>query len=190
MIKKFLQEFKDFATKGNVWDLAVGVIIGGAFQKIVTSAINDLIMPFIGLLTGKNSFQNWYIVLRYPDPLPEGISKEQIATSLLSANQAEATIFNYGAFFTALLDFLIMAFVIFLMIKSINKFKSIAKTELEKLEAKAVNSKEENEPAEAALPKVKTCPYCLSEIPSAAVKCAFCTSDVSPQFNSTEQEND
>ena len=156
-MKKFFQEFKEFATRGNVMDLAVGVIIGAAFQKIVTSAVNDLVMPLIGLITGNSNFNDAFWILR----LPEGVTEAQV-TSLEKATELGVTSFNYGAFISAVIDFIIMAFVIFVMIKALNKASSLRK-------------KEEEAPAE---PTTKTCPYCLSEIPVGATKCAHCTSDL------------
>ena len=158
-MKKFLQEFKEFATRGNVVDLAVGVIIGAAFQKIVTSAVNDLVMPLIGLITGNSNFNDAFWVLR----LPEGVTEAQV-TSLEKATELGVTTFNYGAFISAVIDFIIMAFVIFLMIKALNKAGSLTK-----------GKKKEEEPA---APTTKTCPYCLSEIPVGAKKCAHCASEL------------
>ena len=159
-MKKFFQEFKEFATRGNVVDLAVGVIIGAAFQKIVTSAVNDLVMPLIGLITGNSNFNDAFFILR----LPEGVAREQV-TSLATATELGVTTFNYGAFISAVIDFLIMAFVIFLMVKAINKASSLRK-----------------KPEEApAAPTTKTCPYCLSEIPIGATKCPHCTSELSKE---------
>ena len=162
-MKKFFQEFKEFATRGNVVDLAVGVIIGAAFQKIVTSAVNDLVMPLVGLITGNSNFNDAFLILR----LPEGVSAEQV-TSLATATELGVTTFNYGAFISAVIDFLIMAFVIFLMIKALNKASSLTHHKAEEPEA----------PAE---PATKICPYCLSEIPYKAVKCAHCASDLKDQ---------
>lgn len=160
-MKKFLQEFKAFATRGNVIDLAVGVIIGAAFQKIVTSAVNDLVMPFIGLITGTANFNDAFVILK----TPEGVTEEMV-TSLATATELGVTTFNYGAFISTVIDFIIMAFVIFMMVKAINKATSLKKKKEEVVE---------EAPAE---PTTKVCPYCLSEIPLAATKCAHCTSDV------------
>lgn len=160
-MKKFFKEFKDFATRGNVVDLAVGVIIGAAFQKIVTSAVNDLVMPLIGLITGTANFNDAFVILS----LPEGVLEEAVI-SLDVAKELGVTTLNYGAFISTVLDFIIMAFVIFLMIKLINKASSLTKKKEEVVE---------EVPAE---PTTKVCPYCLSEIPIAATKCAHCTSDV------------
>ena len=157
-MKKFFQEFKEFATRGNVIDLAVGVIIGAAFQKIVTSAVNDLVMLLVGLITGNSNFNDAFVILR----LPEGVDAAQV-TSLATATELGVTTFNYGAFISAVIDFFIMALVIFLMIKALNKASSLKK------------HKEEEVPAE---PETKTCPYCLSEIPYGAKKCAHCASDL------------
>jgi large conductance mechanosensitive channel len=153
-----LDEFKKFAIRGNVLDLAVGVIIGGAFQKIVTSAINDLIMPMLGWMTGSVNFNDQFIALK----IPQGVDQSQI-TSLEVAKQLGVTTFNYGAFITTLIDFLIMAWVIFLMVKLINRFGEIRK------------KPEAEKPAE---PTTKTCVYCQSEINIKATRCPHCTSEL------------
>ena len=167
-MKKFFQEFKEFATRGNVVDLAVGVIIGAAFQKIVTSAVNDLVMPLIGLITGNSNFNDAFFILR----LPAGVKAEQV-TSLATATELGVTTFNYGAFISAVIDFLIMAFVIFLMIKALNK-------------ASSLTHRKQEEPETPAEPTVKTCPYCLSEIPYKAKKCAHCATDLTAAVDGTE----
>ena len=154
-----LKEFKKFISRGNVMDLAVGVIIGGAFQKIVTSLVNDLIMPIIGLVTGGINFNDKFAIIR----LPEGVDAATI-TTLEAAKEAGVTTLNYGSFITTVLDFIIMAFVVFLLVKGINTIKDMTE-------------KKEEAPAPAA-PTTKKCPYCLSEIPLEAKKCAHCTSDV------------
>ncbi len=153
-----MEEFKKFALRGNVIDLAVGVIIGGAFQKIVTSVINDLLMPLIGLLTGSVNFNDQFVPLK----IPEGVERSEI-TSLEVAKQLGVTTFNYGAFITSVIDFLIMAFVIFLMVKLINRLGDIRKNQ------------EETAPEE---PKTKTCGYCRSEIDIEATRCPYCTSEL------------
>lgn len=151
----FLAEFKKFALRGNVIDLAVGVIIGGAFQKIVTSVVNDLVMPLVGLVTGGVNFNDRFCVLK----LPEGVLREQV-TSLQAAKELGVATFNYGAFITAVIDFVIMAFVIFLLVKGLNKLSDIRK-----------------KPEEApAAPTTKVCPYCKSEIALDATRCPHCTS--------------
>lgn len=155
-----LKEFKKFISRGNVMDLAVGVIVGGAFQKIVTSFVNDIIMPFIGLITGGINFNDQFVILK----MPEGaeVSADMVKT-LDEAKAIGATTFNYGAFITTVLDFIIMAFVVFLLVKGINKVKDMT---------------EKKEEVAPAAPTTKKCPYCLSEIPIDAKKCAHCTSDV------------
>lgn len=154
-MKKFFGEFKEFIMRGNVMDLAIGVIIGGAFQAIVTALINDLIMPFIGLLTGGINFTEQFLILK----LPEGVE----AAEVTYANAAElgVSIWAYGSFITAVINFLIMALVIFLIVKAINKASSLKK-------------KEEEEPA----PTTKKCPHCCEEINIEATKCPHCTGDI------------
>lgn len=135
-------EFKKFILRGNVIDLAVGVIIGGAFQAIVNSLVDDLIMPFISMLTGGIDFSEWKLVLG------EG---EHAAT------------LNYGSFISAVINFLIMAIVIFIIVKSINKVSDKFKKE---------------EVEEPSAPTTKVCPFCKSEISIEATKCPHCTSDI------------
>ncbi len=144
--KGFFGEFKEFVMRGNVMDMAIGVIIGGAFGTIVTSLIEDIIMPVISLVTGGLDFNNWFVSL-------DG-SKY---TTLEAAKEAGAATLNYGAFITTVLNFIILAFVIFLIVKGINKMR-----------------KQEEE----AAPTTKTCPFCHSEIPLEATKCPHCTSDI------------
>ena len=154
-MKKIAGEFKEFIMRGNVMDMAVGVIIGGAFQAIVTSVINDLIMPFIGLLTGGANFTEQFVILK----LPEGVD----AAEITYANAAEkgASIFGYGAFITAVINFLIMALIVFLLVKGINKLSTIRK-------------KEEVEEE----PTTKKCPFCCEEINIEATKCPHCASEL------------
>ena len=141
-----IKEFKEFIAKGNVMDMAVGVIMGGAFGKIVSSLVNDLLMPLIGLILGGVDFSNLFIAL-------DGGNY----ASLAAAEEAGAALFKYGAFIQNIIDFLIIAFCIFLMVKAFNKTK-----------------KEEPAPA----PTTKACPYCKSEIAIDAVKCPHCTADL------------
>ncbi len=162
--RKVLGEFREFIMRGNVINLAVGVIIGGAFQKIVTSLVNDLIMPLVGLITGDVNFNDRFLVLKMPEVLPEGITTDMVNTSLDSAKAAGATTLSYGAFITAVIDFLIMAVVIFLLVKFINKLTNIAK--------------KPEEPAPEPEPTTKTCPFCCSEIAIEAVRCPHCTSEI------------
>ena len=155
-MKKFIKEFKEFALKGNVMDLAVGVIIGGAFGAIVTSLINDIIMPLVGLIFGGANFTDKFIIL---GSVSDEV-KAEIGTSLEKAAELGVNTFNYGAFITAVLNFIIMAFIIFLMVKAINKATSIGK--------------KKEEPA----PTTKKCPFCQSEIDIAATRCPHCTSEL------------
>ena len=148
--KGFFGEFKEFIMRGNVMDMAVGVIIGSAFGAIINSLVNDVIMPIITLITGGVNFNDWFIAL-------DGSSYKTLA----EAQEAGASTLNYGTFITAILNFVILAFVIFLMVKSINKLH-----------------KKEEAPAE---PTTKTCPFCKSEIPIEATKCPHCTSDISEE---------
>jgi large conductance mechanosensitive channel len=140
-----LKEFKEFAMRGNVLDMAVGIIIGAAFGKIITSFVSDILMPPIGLLLGKVDFANLFINL-----------SGQSFASIADAKKAGAATINYGLFMNTVLDFLIVAFVIFLLIKQVNRLK--------------------RQPAPA--PTTKDCPYCLSAIPIPAVRCAHCTSQL------------
>jgi large conductance mechanosensitive channel len=146
------KDFKEFIVRGNVVDMAVGIIIGAAFGAIITSLVNDIIMPPIGLLLGRVDFANLYILLK------EGSSAAPYA-SLADAQAAGAVTINYGAFINVIISFLIIAFVIFLLIRTINRMKR----------------KEEAPPAE---PTTKECPYCLSTIPIKATRCAHCTSEL------------
>lgn len=150
-MKKFLKEFKEFAMRGNVIDLAVGVIIGGAFQKIVTSIVNDLVMPLIGLVTKGSDFASKFIALN-------GESYE----TLEAAQEAGAAVLTYGNFIAVTIDFIIMAFIIFLLVKGLNKLTSLGK-------------KKEEEVVEEA-PTTKKCPFCMSEIAIEATRCPHCTS--------------
>ncbi|MGN0326881.1 MAG: large conductance mechanosensitive channel protein MscL [Lachnospiraceae bacterium] len=138
-MKKFIEEFKKFALKGNVMDMAVGVIIGGAFTTIVTSLTDNFINPLIALCTG-------------------GANGEGVVIG--GTFTIGGVAFNYGAFLSAVINFLIMAFILFCMLKAINKLMSIG------------HKKEE------PVKTTKICPYCKSEIPKDATKCAHCTSDV------------
>lgn len=136
-MKAFMKEFKEFISRGNVMDMAVGVIIGGAFTAIVNSLVNDIITPLISLLTGGLDFSSLCIVL--------------------GEGEGAAT-FNYGAFITAIINFLLIALVIFWMLKAINKF---------------TKKQVEEAPAE---PTEKDCPYCYSKINIKATKCPCCAS--------------
>ena len=139
-----LKEFKEFALKGNVIDLAIGIIIGAAFNKIVQSLVTDIIMPPIGMIMGKVDFSSLFI----------NLSSTHYET-LAEAKKAGAATINYGVFISATVDFLIMAFVVFLMVRQINKMKK---------------------EAPIAAPDTKTCPFCLSTVPLQATRCPQCTS--------------
>ncbi len=141
------KEFKEFAMKGNVLDMAIGVIIGGAFGKIVSSLLADVLMPPIGLLMGKVDFSSLFFSLN-GQPYP----------SLAAAKTAGAPTLNYGVFLNTLLDFIIVAFVVFLVVKQINRIK-----------------RQEPAPAPKA-PSTKDCKFCCSVIPIKATKCPQCTS--------------
>lgn len=149
-MKALFKEFREFAVKGNMIELAVGVIIGGAFGKVVTSIVNDLLMPPLGLLLGRVNFTDLFISLN-------GASY----ASLEEAKKAGAPTLNYGLFINNLLDFLIVAFVIFLVVKQLNRFRRKEKAK---------------EPAPEAA--TKTCPECLSDIPRFAVRCKYCTAQL------------
>ena len=148
--KGFIAEFKKFIMRGNVIDLAVGVIIGGAFQSIVKSLVDDIFMPIISLATKGIDFSNWFIAL---DGNKYG--------TLAQAQEAGAAVISYGNFISAVINFIIMAFIIFLFVKAI-------KTLAEK-------TKKAEEPA---APTTKKCPYCMSEIDIEATKCPHCTSSL------------
>lgn len=148
----FFKEFKEFISKGNVIDLAVGVIIGGAFSGIVTNLVTNIITPVISLITGKVSFTDLFITLdgsEYP--------------TLAAAQEAGAATLNYGLFIQAVIDFIIIAFVIFLLVKGINKIRNIGK--------------KEEAPVEEA-PTTKVCPFCKTEINIEATRCPNCTSEI------------
>ena len=145
-----LKEFKEFALKGNVIDMSVGVIIGGAFGKIVSSFTNDVLMPPIGLLLGNVDFSEIFFNLRGGE-----------YNTLAEAQAAGAPTLNLGVFLNTVLDFLIMAFVIFLIVKQLSKLTRRA-----------------TPPPPASAPTNKECPYCLSSIPLKASRCGHCTSDL------------
>ncbi|MBQ3046291.1 MAG: large conductance mechanosensitive channel protein MscL [Clostridia bacterium] len=153
-MKGFFGEFKKFIMRGNVIDLAVGVIIGGAFQTIVNSLVNDVIMPLISLATKGVDFANKFIALA---DLPEGVE------TLAQAQEAGVAVIAYGNFINAILNFIIMAFVIFCLVKTINKVSEKA------------SKKEEEAPA---APTTKECPYCKSEVALEATRCPHCTSEL------------
>jgi len=144
-----LKEFKAFAMRGNVIDLAVGIIIGAAFGKIVSSFVNDILMPPIGMLLGKVDFSNLFW----------SMDGNEYA-SLAVAQEAGAPTLNYGLFINTIIDFLIVAFAIFLLVRQINRMTA-------------------EKEAKPEAPTTKECPYCLSSIAIGAVRCPQCTSDLS-----------
>ncbi len=153
MIKNILKEFKDFAVKGNVIDMAVGIIIGGAFSPIVNSLVKDIIMPPIGFIMGNVDFSNLYL------PVTPGAQKYD---TLQAAQEAGVVTVNYGLFINTLISFLIVSFSVFLLVKFINKLKAEKKEEIK--ENVEVTTKE--------------CPYCCSVINIKATKCPHCASSL------------
>jgi large conductance mechanosensitive channel len=143
-----LKEFKEFAMHGNVLDMAVGIIVGAAFGTIVTSFVNDILMPPIGLLLGRVDFTNLFITL-----------KGEPYITLAQAKAAGATTLNYGVFLNTVVNFLIVAFAVFLLIRQVNRMRR------------------QPEPAPAA-PTTKECPYCFSSLSLRATRCAYCTSEL------------
>ena len=147
-----LEEFKKFAMRGNVVDMAVGIIIGGAFGTIVKSLVADVIMPPVGLLLGGVDFTDLFMTLQ------EGATAGPYAT-LAAAQEAGAVTISYGVFFNSVISFLIVAFAVFLLIRSINKMQA-------------------EEEGEAEEPTEKDCPYCLTSIAIKATRCPNCTSEL------------
>ena len=156
-IKNGLNEFKTFAIKGNVIDMAVGIIIGASFSGVVNSLVNDIIMPPLGWLLGKVDFTNLYFILPTSKDIPD-----TIYLSLDAAKDAGVVTINYGLFINQIISFIIVAFSVFILIKAINKLKNI-------------NIKDAEAAQEAA---TKQCPRCTSVIPIHATKCPFCTADI------------
>jgi large conductance mechanosensitive channel len=146
-----LNEFKQFAMRGNVVDMAVGIIIGAAFGAIVKSLVDDLIMPPIGMLLGNVDFTNLYVVLK------EGVAAAAPYVSLAEAKKAGAVTLNYGVFINAVVSFTIVAFAVFILVRAINRMRV---SEL---------------PAE---PVTKECPHCCSAVPLKATRCPHCTSEL------------
>lgn len=145
-----LKEFKEFAMKGNMIDLAVGVIIGGAFNSLVTSLVDNIIMPLISIVAGKLDFSNWFLALDGKD-----------YATLAEAQKAGAATLNYGTFISGFINFIIMAFVVFLLVKAMNKLRT------------------RNEVP--AAPTTKVCPFCKSEIAIDAQRCPHCTSELAEE---------
>jgi len=148
-----LKEFKEFAMRGNVVDMAVGIIIGAAFGTIVTSLVADVLMPPIGLLLGNIDFANLFIVLK------EGAKAAGPYASLAAAKAAGAVTINYGFFINTVISFVIVAFAVFLLVRNINNLKR-------------------QEEAPPAAPTTKECPHCISAVPIKATRCPHCTSEL------------
>lgn len=155
-----IKEFKKFIMRGNMIDLAVGMIIGAAFNAIVTSLVNDIFMPIIGALVGSTDFSNLYVVL---GDLPAGMAEKP--ATLAAAQEAGLATLNYGNFITAIINFLLMAIVVFLIVKAFNKMAESGKKLTKKEEKKAE-------------PTTKVCPFCQSEISIKATRCPHCTSEL------------
>lgn len=155
-LKKNLDEFKTFAVRGNVIDMAVGIIIGAAFGKIVDSMVKDIVMPPLGWMMGKVDFTNLYLTL------PNSDGEILSYPSLEAAKAAGAVTINYGVFINTLISFILVAFSVFLLIKVINKLKATAIKECEKEEEITT----------------KSCPRCFSTIDIKATKCPCCTADI------------
>jgi large conductance mechanosensitive channel len=151
-MKKLFEEFKDFIIKGHAIDLAIGIVIGGAFSVVVNSIVDNLLMPPLGLLLGRVNFQDLFIVLRQPEQsLPP-------SATLAMAKELGAVTFNYGQFLTDFVSFILLGLGVFLIIKGINRLKQ--------------------EPEEEAEPTEKDCPYCLQRISIKATRCPHCTSQL------------
>jgi large conductance mechanosensitive channel len=148
-----LREFKEFAMKGSVLDMAIGIIIGGAFTPIIKSLVGDVLMPPIGLLMGDADFAEKYILLKAGAEVPGPYE------TLAAAQEAGAVTLNYGVFINTIITFLIIAFAVFMMVKAINRWKR----------------EEEEAPAE---PTTKECPHCCTEIALAAKRCPACTAEL------------
>lgn len=146
-MKGFIKEFKEFAFKGNMIDLAVGMIIGSAFTALVNDLVNDLVMPLISLVTGKIDFENMFIPLAGQ------------TTKVYAEAAAEGSVLAYGSFVTAVINFLIMAFVVFMFVKQMNKLRKLGEKQQEE-----------------AAPTEKKCVYCKTMIPIEATRCPHCTS--------------
>ena len=149
------KEFKEFAMRGNVLDMAVGIIIGGAFGTIISSMVNDVLMPPIGMALGNVDFTNLDILLK------EGSKAAAPYAALADAKAAGAVTINYGLFINSVVSFVIVAFCVFLLIRTMNRFKR-------------------EETAPPAEPTTRDCPFCYSAIPLKASRCPNCTSEVKP----------
>ncbi len=152
---KFIKEFKDFAMKGNVMDMAVGLVIGGAFQSIIKSLVEDIIMPFTALFTGSVDYTDWVI---------------EVSTAQI----------RIGSFITALINFLILALSIFLALKVVNGINNRLERMNKEVEGKLAKKLKKGKKKEDVVvePETKTCPYCLSEVKYKATRCPHCTSEL------------
>jgi large conductance mechanosensitive channel len=150
-----LKEFREFILRGNMIDLAVGVIIGGVFNRVVQSLVNDIIMPPIGLLLGRVDFTNLFLLLRGGEPAGP-------YATLADAQAAGAVVISYGIFINTLIALVITGFAVFLLVRAINRLR-----------------RQQEAPAPAA-PTTKLCPHCQTEIPIAATRCPNCTSQLEP----------
>src|SRR6202045_1833974 len=144
-----MKEFKEFAMRGNVIDMAVGIIIGAAFGQIVTSFVQDVLMPPMGRLLGRVDFSNLFVSLN-----------GQHYDTVAAAKAAGAATINYGLFINTVINFLIVAFAVFLLVRQVNRLAP--------------------KPAPAAAPATRDCPYCLSAVPAKATRCPHCTSEIRP----------
>ena len=151
-MKKFFDEFKKFAMRGNVVDMAVGVVVGGAFSKIVTSLVNDVFMPVVGLLTGGNNVSGMFALL---GKAPEGVE----VTTVEQAKELGIATLNYGLFIQTIIDFILIALCIFMVVKFLNKLAP-------------------KKPAPAPAPAPRKCPFCQSVIDEKATRCPHCTSEL------------
>jgi large conductance mechanosensitive channel len=156
------KEFRDFIMRGNVLDLAIGIIIGAAFGTIVNSLVKDIIMPPIGLLLGKVDFANLFWVIRGGEAIPPPYA------TVAEAQAAGAVTFNYGQFINTLIAFIIIAFAVFMIVKLFNQAR------------KAMDRKKAKEAAAAAAAVNKECPFCFTSIPCKASRCPNCTSKLQP----------
>ena len=163
-LSDFGSEFKQFALRGNMVDLAIGFTVGAAFTVVAKSLVDDIVMPVVGLLLGESNFNDFYILLK------EGVEQPGPYATLADAQAAGAVTLNFGLFFNAILAFLIMAFVMFFVVRGMNRLDR----QLDDLTG------EEEAPAE---PTTRACPYCLSTIPYLATRCPHCTSELTPLAN-------
>lgn len=164
-MKKLFKDFQDFITRGNAIDLAIGIIIGAAFTAVVNSIVNNLIMPPFGLILSDAEFQDLFIVLRQGEELLPPDATLQMAQEL------GAITLNYGQFITDLMNFLILGFGVFLIVKGIQKMEKKAEDLRERITAGNVKKDE-------VMPTEKNCPFCFQAIPYKAIRCSFCTSQL------------